>query len=155
MFTAGVPCFLANLAFASWLKFDTRATSWIITSVMLVATVVWANTQNTWAWYLLKSRDLEREKLRKERSMRHVPAGLPFDWHARPRPPYEAPISNADVSDISMLFGSPMQGGGGDGGDSGAGSSDVEAEAVTTGATAEPAPSESGTSPDDLSKPPV
>ena len=101
MFTAGVPCFLANLAFASWLKFDGVATSITITTIMFVSTIVWANTQNTWAWYLIKSRDLERDKLRRDQSVTHVPAGLPFDWHARPRPPYEA-ILNSTTFDASF-----------------------------------------------------
>ena len=84
MFTCGVPVFLVNVACISWLKFHySPAAAGTVTGVAIVATVGWAHTQNNWGWHIARGARKHAAHPPVSRG-KHGPAGLPFDWHARP-----------------------------------------------------------------------
>jgi len=110
MFTCGVPVFLVNVACISWLKFHySPAAAGTVTGVAIVATVGWAHTQNNWGWHIARGARKHAAHPPVSRG-KHGPAGLPFDWHARPshasgpggfrnrRDPNEEGISDGDVT---------------------------------------------------------
>ena len=84
MFTCGVPVFLVNIACVAWLKFHySPAAAGATTAVAVVATAGWAKTQNNWGWHVARGgRAAERTAV--SSSAPREPAGMPFDWHARP-----------------------------------------------------------------------
>ena len=84
MFTCGVPVFLVNIACVAWLKFHySPAAAGATTAVAVVATAGWAKTQNNWGWHVARRR-ARRPARRRVLGAPREPAGMPFDWHARP-----------------------------------------------------------------------
>ena len=86
MFTCGVPVFLVNIACVAWLKFwYSAAAAGCTTAVAVVATLGWAHTQNNWGWHIARNTNSGGgEYGPSATSTNQDPAGLPFDWHARP-----------------------------------------------------------------------
>ena len=85
MFTCGVPVFLVNIACVAWLKFHySPAAAGATTAVAVVATAGWAKTQNNWGWHVARGGRAAGEDAAATSSAPREPAGMPFDWHARP-----------------------------------------------------------------------
>ena len=86
MFTMGVPVFLINVACIAWLKFHySYAAAGTVTCVAVVATFGWVHTQNNWGWHIERTIRNRSRHPSVHLAGVHGPAGLPFDWHARPR----------------------------------------------------------------------
>lgn len=84
MFTCGVPVFLVNIACVAWLKFHySPAAAGATTAVAVVATAGWAKTQNNWGWHVARG-GRAAQRAAAYSSAPREPAGMPFDWHARP-----------------------------------------------------------------------
>ena len=84
MFTCGVPVFLVNIACVAWLKFHySPAAAGATTAVAVVATAGWAKTQNNWGWHVARG-GRAAQRAAAYSSAPRGPAGMPFDWHARP-----------------------------------------------------------------------
>ncbi|KAG2487571.1 hypothetical protein HYH03_013850 [Edaphochlamys debaryana] len=97
LFSAGIPCFFANLAFAGWIKFHgapTPAAAIIVSGIMGIALAYNLYTHRKWSHYLLQ--DDEAAAAGGHR-VAQPPLGLPFDWHLAgpgpgpPRPPWLGP----------------------------------------------------------------
>ena len=84
MFTCGVPVFLVNIACVAWLKFHySPAAAGATTAIAVAATAGWARTQNNWGWHVARGgRAADRSAVAS--GAPREPAGMPFDWHARP-----------------------------------------------------------------------
>ena len=84
MFTCGVPVFLVNIACVAWLKFHySPAAAGATTAIAVAATAGWAKTQNNWGWHVARGgRAADRSAVAS--GAPREPAGMPFDWHARP-----------------------------------------------------------------------
>jgi calcium release-activated calcium channel protein 1 len=85
MFTCGVPVFLINVACVAWLKFYySPAAAGATTAIAAAATVAWARTQNNWGWHIARGGRLRDAHPAVASGAPREPAGMPFDWHARP-----------------------------------------------------------------------
>jgi calcium release-activated calcium channel protein 1 len=83
MFTCGVPVFMVNIACVAWLKFHySPAAAGATTAVAVVAAIGWAKTQNEWGWHVARGARADRRSV--SAGAPREPAGMPFDWHARP-----------------------------------------------------------------------
>ncbi|KAK9829265.1 hypothetical protein WJX72_004859 [[Myrmecia] bisecta] len=81
MFSLSVPLYLINSAISAWIKWQTlRAPPAISSSVLGLAVLYLLLGHARWVRHLL---GFEHVQVSKELSL---PAGLPFDWHANPKP---------------------------------------------------------------------
>ncbi|KAK9840439.1 hypothetical protein WJX74_009950 [Apatococcus lobatus] len=98
MFSTAVPLVLANLAFASWIKFHSLQGVAIIMSVMLgVGIMLFGVMQGHWFSYIAgptSTRKTQRMPVLRQ------PAGLPFDWHLPPRSPRMNPLQEIPATQL-------------------------------------------------------
>ena len=107
MFTYGVPMFVATLTLSTWLKFwYSTATCGIVTAVACLGVLIWYRTQSVWGWHLMRRSEGQFSK-----SGFFPPEGLPFDWHARPRPKSKSNANSVDPSDSNLDSDQQLRGG--------------------------------------------
>ena len=84
MFSLGVPFFLIMLGVVSWVKFDSKVTAILISSIIGIGTFYWGMTHFRWSHYLMTSESENTDNTTTDIDLHGF--GLPFDWHARPCP---------------------------------------------------------------------
>lgn len=105
MFSAGIPIFLANMAFAGWIKFSPRlgfqaGTPIIITALMGLGTVYFLLSHGRWASHILTQAPQSSEQ-------QLDPAGLPWDWHLPPK--LHLALPKADLAQSSTAANSDIE----------------------------------------------
>lgn len=84
-FSMGVPSFMINVVFASWLKFEySLVTCATVTGVMGVSLLVWLFHHYSWAPYLVNRGKYGLSAALDANTVDGLYSGLPFDWHAPP-----------------------------------------------------------------------
>lgn len=90
-FSMGVPSFMINVVFASWLKFEySLVTCATVTGVMGVSLLVWLFHHYAWAPYLVNRGKYGLSAALNANTVDGLYSGLPFDWHAPPNGVFHA-----------------------------------------------------------------